>query len=122
MLHGNPTSPLHKTLAKALLSPRHAELAVGPRFFLEKDVHARVIGLLLHLRDPLPGASKNDRHRMSSPPGLVSYSTGTVRSTSHRLAGSFGPTVYDVAAQGVCHSSFLFRGASVDWLAACCGS
>ena len=42
--------------------------------------------------------------------------------TSHRLAGSFDQTVYDVAAQGVCHSPLPFPDASVDWLAACCGS
>ena len=61
LLRGHPTPPLHKTLAKAPLTPRHDELAVGPRVFLEKNVHARVIGLLLHLRHPLPGASKTDR-------------------------------------------------------------
>ena len=61
LLRGHPTPSLNGTLAKALLSPRHAELAVGSRVFLEKNVHARVVGLLLHLRDPLPGASKNDR-------------------------------------------------------------
>ena len=61
-------------------------------------------------------------HRMSFPPGLVSYSTGTARSTCHRLASGFGPTVHDVAAQGVRHSPLPFLDASVDWLAACCRS
>ena len=56
-----PPPPLHQALPKATLSPRHAEIAVDPRVFLENNVHSRVIRLLLHLRDPLPGAPKNDR-------------------------------------------------------------
>ena len=40
------------------------------------------------------------------------------RRPSYRLAGSFGLTVDDVAAQGVCGSPLPCPDASIDWLAA----
>lgn len=71
LARGHPIPPLHLTLAKAIISARHVELAVGPCVFQETNVHAKLIlwGFFATVETRFPIPRKVIAHRMSFPPG-----------------------------------------------------